>query len=67
MCMRKYSKIDVINRIEERAYKLRHRRQEGFDDKSLLSECIVNEIKWLFKMLDKETQSEVLNKPWLDE
>ena len=65
--MRKYSKIDVINRIEGRAYKLRHRRQEGFDDNSLLSECIVNEIKWLFKMLDKQTQKDVLNKPWLDE
>ena len=65
--MRKYNKTDVINRIENRAYKLRHRRHEGFNDESLLSECIVNEIKWLFKLLDKKTQKDILNKSWLDD
>jgi hypothetical protein len=64
--MKKYSKIDVIKRIEQRAYKLRHRRYEGFDDESLESNCIVHEIKYLFNMLDKDSQTKILNKPWLD-
>ena len=64
--MKKYNKIDVISRIENRAYRLRHRRSEGFDDESLLSDCIIHEIKYLFRMLDKKTQKEILNKPWLD-
>ena len=64
--MKKYNKIDVIGRIENRAYRLRHRRSEGFDDESLLSDCIIHEIQSLFRMLDKKTQKEILNKPWLD-
>ena len=65
--MKKYNKIDVIDRMEDRAYRLRHRRSEGFDDESLVSECIIQEIKYLFRMLDKKTQTDVLNKPWLDQ
>ena len=47
--MGKYTEDDVKHRIENLAYKLRHRRSEGFDDISLTSECLVNEIKSLFK------------------
>lgn len=65
--MKKYNKIDVIKRIEQQAYKLRHRRQEGFKDNSLESDCIVNEIKYLFNMLDAKVQKEILGKKWLDE
>ena len=64
--MKKYNKIDVIKRIEQQAYKLRHRRQEGFKDNSLESDCIVNEIKYLFRMLDSDSQKGILNQPWLD-
>ena len=65
--MKKYNKIDVIKRIEHQAYKLRHRRQEGFDDDSLESNSIVHEIKYLFDMLDSDSQSKILDKRWLDE
>ena len=65
--MGKYDDIDIMARIEQQAYKLRHRRQEGFEDDSLESNCIVHEIKYLFDMLDPQSQSEILDKPWLDE
>ena len=58
---------DVISRIKSQVYKLKHRRIEGFEDASLLSSCLVNEIKYLFSLLDKDLQLEILNKPWLDE
>lgn len=61
-----YNKDDIVLRIQQQVYKLRHRRIEGFDDKSLLSSCLVNDIKYLFTMLDKKTQHEILQKPWLD-
>ena len=64
--MKNYNKVDVISRIEQQAYKLRHRRQEGFSDTSLESDCIVNEIKYLFRMLDSNSQKGILNQPWLD-
>jgi hypothetical protein len=64
--MGNYGDIDIMVRIEQQAYKLRHRRQEGFDDGSLESKCIVHEIKWLFRMLSPESQTEILDKPWLD-
>ena len=64
--MGNYGDIDIMVRIEKQAYKLRHRRYEGFDDESLESKCIVHEIKWLFAMLSPESQSEILDKPWLD-
>ena len=37
--------------LRSRAYELRHRRREGFDDKHLESKCIIHEIKFLFQML----------------
>lgn len=58
---------DIISRIKSQVYKLKHRRIEGFDDASLLSSCLVNEIKYLFSLLDKDLQLQILNKPWLDE
>ena len=64
--MGNYSDIDIMARIEQQAYKLRHRRFEGFSDEALESKCIVHEIKWLFRMLSEESQSEILDKPWLD-
>lgn len=64
--MKEYNKVDVINRIEQQAYKLRHRRHEGFSDETLESDCIVHEIKYLFRMLDSESQKQILDQPWLD-
>ena len=64
--MEEYDDIDIMARIEQQAYKLRHRRYEGFDDNSLESKCLVNEIKYLFDMLDSKSQGEILDKPWLD-
>jgi len=61
-----YNELDVKVRIEQLAYKLRHRRFEGFGDASLVSECLVNEIKYLFKKLSNRSQLEILDKPWLD-
>ena len=61
------NKLDIVNRIQKKAYELRHRRKEGFEDSSLESRCIVHEIKFLFEMLDSGLQGEILNKPWLDE
>jgi hypothetical protein len=58
---------DIVSRIKSQVYKLKHRRIEGFEDASLLSSCLVNEIKYLFSLLDKDLQLEILNKPWLDE
>jgi len=63
----KYNKDDVVERIKSQVYKLRYRRSEGFGDKSLLSSCLINEVKYLFTLLDKETQNDILNKTWLDE
>jgi len=60
-------KREVVVRIKTQVYKLKHRRIEGFDDKSLLSACLINEIKYLFSLLDKDLQKKILNKPWLDE
>ena len=60
-------RTDIINRIKTQVFKLKHRRIEGFDDKTLLSACLINEVKYLFSMLNKEDQTEILNKPWLDE
>lgn len=65
--MGEYNERDIVQRIEGLAYKLRHRRFEGFEDDSLISECLVNEIKYLFKKLSKQSQLEILDKPWLDE
>ncbi len=62
-----YESDDVVSRIKSQVYKLKHRRMEGFDDNSLLSSCLVNEIKYLFSLLDKDVQLKILNKPWLDE
>lgn len=59
--------IDVADRIKKRAYELRHKRREGFNDKHLDSKCIINEIKFLFNMLTPKEKNEILNKPWLDE
>jgi len=56
----------VVTRIKKRAYELRHRRREGFDDKHLESKCIIHEIKFLFQMLTDNEKSDILNKPWLD-
>tara|TARA_E500000331_G_scaffold267090_1_gene258434 strand:- start:1056 stop:1250 length:195 start_codon:yes stop_codon:yes gene_type:complete len=58
---------DVVGRIKSQVYKLKHRRIEGFGDKTLLSSCLINEIKYLFSLLDTELQKDILNKPWLDE
>lgn len=62
-----YKNSDIVKRIKNQVYKLRHRRIEGFDDKTLLSSCLINDIKYLFSMLDKDTQQKVLKMPWLDE
>tara|TARA_B110000305_G_C19423401_1_gene632173 strand:+ start:285 stop:470 length:186 start_codon:yes stop_codon:yes gene_type:complete len=56
----------VVTRIKKRAYELRHRRREGFDDKQLDSKCIIHEIKFLFLMLSDNEKSDILNQPWLD-
>ena len=56
----------VVSRIKKRAYELRHRRREGFDDKHLESKCIIHEIKFLFQVLTDIEKSDILNKPWLD-
>ena len=58
---------NIVGRIKTQVYKLKHRRMEGFRDKSLLSACLINEIKYLFSLLDSNSQQEILNKPWLDE
>lgn len=59
---------EIINRIQKRSYELRHLRKEGFKDDSCLdSIVIVNEIKFLFNKLNNREQSDILNKPWLDE
>lgn len=58
---------DVADRIKKKAYELRHKRREGFDDTHLDSKCIINEIKFLFDMLSKSDKNNILNKPWLDE
>ena len=58
---------DVVKRIKKRAYELRHRRREGFKDDHLDSKGIINEIKFLFGMLSKQEQNDILNKSWLDE
>lgn len=62
-----YDDTDIVVRIKSQVYKLKHRRIEGFVDKSLLSACLINEIKYLFSLLDKDLQREILKKPWLDE
>lgn len=62
-----YDDADIVVRIKSQVYKLKHRRVEGFVDKSLLSACLINEIKYLFSMLDKDLQKEILKQPWLDE
>ena len=58
---------EVVLRIRQRAYELRHLRKEGFKDSSLNSKCIIQEIKFLFNMLETKEQDTILNKPWLDE
>jgi hypothetical protein len=58
---------EVITRIKKRAYQLRHFRKEGFNDSHLDSKCIIHEIKFLFSMLSKKEQSDILNKSWLDD
>jgi hypothetical protein len=62
-----YDDTDIVVRIKSQVYKLKHRRVEGFVDKSLLSACLINEIKYLFSLLDKDLQQEILKQPWLDE
>jgi len=57
----------VIDRIKKKAYELRHRRREGFNDQHIDSKCIINEIKFLFEMLTTKEKDDILNKPWLDE
>ena len=58
---------EVVARIRQRAYELRHLRKEGFKDSSLNSKCIIQEIKFLFNMLEEKQKDDILNKPWLDE
>jgi len=62
-----YDDTDIVVRIKSQVYKLKHRRIEGFVDKSLLSACLINEIKYLFSLLGKDLQKEILKQPWLDE
>ena len=62
-----YDSQVVVARIKAQVFKLKHRRLEGFVDKTLISSCLINEIKYLFSMLDTDLQKEVMNKPWLDE
>lgn len=57
----------VVKRIKKRAYELRHRRKEGFEDSHLDSKCIIHEIKFLFTLLNDKEKDDILNKPWLDE
>tara|TARA_B100000242_G_C42607462_1_gene286692 strand:- start:120 stop:308 length:189 start_codon:yes stop_codon:yes gene_type:complete len=57
----------VVKRIKKRAYELRHRRKEGFEDSHLDSKCIIHEIKFLFTLLNEKEKDDILNKPWLDE
>ena len=40
-----YDDADIVVRIKSQVYKLKHRRVEGFVDNSLLSACLINEIK----------------------
>ena len=57
----------VKERIKIKVYELKHLRYEGFDDKkSLESMCVINEIKFLFNMLDESDKKEILTKTWLD-
>ena len=65
--MKQFNKIEVVDRIESCVYKLKYRRSEGFGDKTLVSDVLINEVKYLFSMLDKVTQTEILRKPWLDQ
>ena len=65
--MKNYSETEVLTRIRDKAYKLKYRRREGFDDNSLESLCIVNEIRYLYGLLSTKLQSELLDMPWLDE
>jgi hypothetical protein len=58
---------EVVVRIKRRAYELRHLRKEGFLDGSLNSQCVIQEIKFLFAMLTKSEKEIILTKPWLDE
>lgn len=58
---------EVVSRIRQKAYELRHLRKEGFKDSSLNSKCIIQEIKFLFNMLEEKQKDDILNKPWLDE
>ena len=62
-----YDNQDIVDRIKSQVFKLKHRRLEGFVDKTLLSSCLINEIKYLFSMLDNDLQKEIMNKPWLDD
>jgi len=57
----------IVKRIKKRAYELRHRRKEGFEDSHLDSKCIIHEIKFLFTLLNEKEKDDILNKPWLDE
>jgi hypothetical protein len=65
--MKNYSETEVLLRIRKGAYKLKYRRREGFDDNSLESMCIVNEIRYLYGLLSKKLQSDLLDMTWLDE
>ena len=65
--MKNYSETEVLLRIRKGAYKLKYRRREGFDDDSLDSLCVVNEIRYLYGLLSTELQSQLLDMPWLDE
>jgi hypothetical protein len=57
----------IVFFIKGFSYKLRYRRIEGFSDKSVGSVKLVEKIKYLYNKLDAKTQSEILNKNWLDE
>lgn len=63
----KYNEIDVMYRIEKKVFELKHMRKEGFRDDTLDSTCVINEIKFLFKMLNESNQNEILKKDWLDD
>tara|TARA_A100001037_G_scaffold160116_1_gene144291 strand:- start:20794 stop:20991 length:198 start_codon:yes stop_codon:yes gene_type:complete len=65
--MGEFNETEITDRMESIAYKLRHRRKEGFKDTTLESLCHIQEIKYLFNMLSKDLQTEILGKPWLDE
>ena len=58
---------NIVGEALRRKYINLSKRMEGFRDKSLLSACLINEIKYLFSLLDSNSQQEILNKPWLDE